>query len=87
MRGIQERFLPEFTLRGCEKIRSWFDRLTTSGVPQWKFKYLPARPEPVEGQRLIFSQPLSFAERGRNDKRLSCGRWRLGARNLLQLLC
>jgi hypothetical protein len=36
--------------------------LTTSGVPQWKFKYLAARPEPVEGQRLIFSQPLSIAE-------------------------
>jgi hypothetical protein len=41
-------------LRGCEKIRSWFDMLATSGVPQWTFKYLAARPEPVEGQRLIF---------------------------------
>ncbi|MGH7927863.1 MAG: hypothetical protein ACREQV_08730, partial [Candidatus Binatia bacterium] len=24
----------------CEKIRSWFDRLTTSGMTQWKLGYL-----------------------------------------------
>jgi hypothetical protein len=62
MPGIEERVLSKFTLRGCEKICSWFDMLTTSGVPQWKFKCLAARPEPVEGQRLIFLQPLSMAE-------------------------
>jgi hypothetical protein len=41
-------------LKCCEKIRSRFDKLTTSGVPQWKFKYLAAHPELVEGQRLTF---------------------------------
>jgi hypothetical protein len=51
-------------LKGCEKIRSWFDKLTTSGVPQWKLKYLAARPELVEGQRLIFSQPIRESGNG-----------------------
>jgi hypothetical protein len=41
--GRQEGFLAEFILTGCEKFRSWFDMLTTSGVPQWKFKYLVSR--------------------------------------------
>jgi hypothetical protein len=38
--GSKKDFSRRFTLRGCEKIRSWFDMLTTSGVPQWEFKYL-----------------------------------------------
>jgi hypothetical protein len=41
IKNVRERH----RLRGSEKIRSWFDMLTTSGVPQWKFKYLAARPE------------------------------------------
>jgi hypothetical protein len=52
-----------FIPRSCEKIRSWFDRLTTRGREQWNFRYLAARPEPVEGQRLIFSQ-LPLLQRG-----------------------
>jgi hypothetical protein len=36
----QQRTRASVMLGGCEKIRTWFDKLT-SGVPQWKLKYLP----------------------------------------------
>ena len=40
----------------CEKIRSWFESLTTNGMTPCKFKYMTVPPEALEGRPPIFSQ-------------------------------
>ena len=58
LRGFRDSS-PEFTLRACEKIRSWFDRLTTNGFLSRSFTHLAVRPELRRRTTAIFSQPLS----------------------------
>jgi hypothetical protein len=62
--------LSDFSPRVETVIRSWFESLTTNGMLDRKFKYLPVRPEPFEGLRTN-CDPISVAretiKEGLND--------------------
>jgi len=63
---------PPFIPRSCEKIRSWFESLTTNGIAIQKFEHLPVRPEALEGRPASFSQ-LPLLQRGTEGDFPRCG--------------